>query len=76
MDQTMRAILAAADEDLTALVDAVVRVVEARHYNQQGAQDEMEAVAAYLRSAVSDDAARARWQKPRLVRTQAPTAQG
>jgi terminase large subunit-like protein len=63
MDQTIRAILAAADEDPTALVDALVRVVEARHYNQQGAQDEMEAVTAYPRSAVSNDAAKARWSK-------------
>jgi hypothetical protein len=71
MDKTLHAILAAADEDLTALVAAVVRVVEARHYNQRGAQEEMERVVAQLRSAVSGAEAKARWKKPRLVGAQA-----
>jgi hypothetical protein len=53
MDKTLDAILIAADDDLTALVNAVVQVVERRHYDQRGAQDEIEQVIAYLRAAVS-----------------------
>jgi hypothetical protein len=67
MDNTLKVVLAAADGDLTALVDAVVHVVEERHYNQRGAQEEAERVVAYLREAVGGDEAKARWARPRLV---------
>jgi len=52
MDRTLRAILSAAADDLTALVAAVVHVVEGRHYDRQGVQQEMEDVIARLRAAV------------------------
>ena len=68
MDNILKTVLAAADGDLTTLVDAVVHVVEERHYNQQGAQKEAERVVRYLREAVGGDEARARWRRPRLVR--------
>jgi hypothetical protein len=69
MDKTLYAILSVADDDLTALVAAVVHVVEGRHYNQRGAQEGMEQVVAELRSAVSGAEAKARWSRPRLVPT-------
>jgi hypothetical protein len=67
MEKTLQTILAAADDDLTALVAALVQVVERRHYDQRGAQEEMERVVAELRAAVSGAEAKARWSRPRLV---------
>jgi len=58
MDKTLYAILSVADDDLAALVAAVVHVVEGRHYDRQWAQEEMEDVIARLRAAVRVEAAK------------------
>jgi hypothetical protein len=52
MDKILYGILSVADDDLTALVAAVVHVVRERCYDQRGAQEEMEQVIAQLRAAV------------------------
>jgi len=52
MNKTLYGILSVADDDLTALVAAVVHVVKERHYNQDEARQEMEDVVARLRAAV------------------------
>jgi hypothetical protein len=66
MDKTLKAILWAADDDLTVLVAAVGKVLKERNYDQRGAQREMEEVFVRLREDISDATY---WHKPRLVQT-------